>query len=56
MNHVLPRVEQGRVDQGVLVDAQRSSASVMRSYDAQPAPALRRREAFLFMSRIEIGF
>jgi hypothetical protein len=54
VDHVLPGVEQGRVNQGVLVDAQRSSAGVERGDDAQSAPALRRGEAFLFMSRIEI--
>ena len=34
VDHVLPGIEQGRVNQGVLVDAQRSSATVDRGDDA----------------------
>jgi hypothetical protein len=39
--------------QGVLMDAQRSLASVGRSDDAKPAPALRRAEAFLLVTGID---
>ena len=50
VHQVLPGVEHGRVHQGVLVDAQRSFASVRRGDDAQPVPALRRAEASLLIA------
>jgi hypothetical protein len=56
MNHVLPGIEQGRVNQSILVNVQRSLAIIERSDNAQPTPALRRRETLLFMSRSESSF
>ena len=50
VDHVLPWVQHGRVHQGVLVDAQRSFATVRRGDDAQAVPALRRAEAFLLIA------
>src|SRR5919106_6734801 len=44
VDDVLPRVEQGRVDQDVLVDAQRSSPSIRRCDDTKPAAPFPRAE------------
>jgi hypothetical protein len=52
---MLPRIEHCRVDQGILVDAKRSSARVGRGDNAQPVPALRRAEALLLVTWFETG-
>jgi hypothetical protein len=53
VNHVLAGAQQGRVHEGVLVDAQRSSPGVGRCDDAQSVPALRCAEAFLLLAGLE---
>ena len=55
VDHVLPLIEDGRVHQSVLVDAQRSSSSVGRGDDAQHAPTFRHAEAPLLMAGLEPG-
>jgi hypothetical protein len=54
-DQVLSRVEQGRVNQGVVMDAERTSASVERGNETKSAPALGHTEAFLHMLGFEIG-
>src|SRR5207248_8359670 len=46
VDHVLAGVEQGGVNQGVIVDVQRSAPTVWRGDDAKPAPTFRSAEAF----------
>ena len=53
VDDVLPEVEQGRVDQGVLMKVQRSPPAVGRGDHAESAPALRRAEALLFVAGLE---
>ena len=56
MDQAFHGIEMGRVHRGVHVKAQRTSASIERGDNTQPAPTFGHVEAFVHVDEYEVGF